>query len=328
MRICVYGAGAIGGNFAARLAAAGNEVSVVARGAHLAAIQARGLSLLAGDRKIVAPVRASHRPADLGTQDAVLVTLKASGQHALAGSIGPLLGPDTPVVFAQNGIPWWYGHGLSKSRPPAPDLSRLDPGGALAGSVGLDRVVGGVVSSPNHVVEPGVVHNEMPERNTLWVGEPDDRASPRIEALRATLKAAGIASPATTDIRYEIWHKLMANLTGSTVCLVTGQAVKIQATPLVNRLSRRAHAEALAIAAAHGVMLDDAPDKRYGPTRVYSDHRPSILQDYDLGRPMEIESIVRAPVAFARSAGVDTPTLDAIEAICVSLAESKGLYWS
>jgi 2-dehydropantoate 2-reductase len=326
MRICVFGAGAIGGNFATRLAAAGNEVSIVARGAHLEAICARGLTLLAGDKKIMAPVKASDRPADLGPQDAVLVTLKASGQHTLADSIGPLLRADTPVAFVQNGIPWWYGHGLAKSRPPAPDLSRLDPGGALAKAVGMHRVVGAVVSSPNHVVEPGVVRNELPDRNILWVGEPDDRSSPRIEALRAALKAAGIASPATTDIRYEIWHKLMANLTGSTVCLVTGQPAHVQKTPLVNRLARRAHAEALAIAAAHGVMLDDHPDKRYGSTRVYSDHRPSILQDYDLGRPMEIESIVRAPLAFARSAGVETPTLDAIESICVSLAEAKGLY--
>ena len=326
MRICVFGAGAIGGNFAARLAAAGNEVSVVVRGAHLEAIRARGLILLAGDKKITAPVKASDRPAELGPQDAVLVTMKASSQHQLAQTVGPLLGPDTPVVFAQNGIPWWYGHGLAKSRPPAPDLSRLDPGGALSKAVGLHRVLGGVIMSPNTVVEPGVVHNEAPERNTLSVGEPDDRSSPRIEALRATLRAAGIASPATTDIRYEIWHKLMANLTGSTICLVTGQPAKVQATPMVNRLARRAHAEALAVAAAHGVKLDDHPDKRYGPTRVYSDHRPSILQDYDLGRPMEIESIVRAPLAFARSAGVETPTLDAIESICVSLAEAKGLY--
>ena len=118
----------------------------------------------------------------------------------------------------------------------------------------------------------------------------------------------------------------MANLTGSTVCLDPGPALDVQKTPIVNRLCRRAHAEALAVAAAHGVVLDDSPDVRYGPKRVYFDHRPSILQDYDLGRPMEIESIVRAPVAFARSAGVDTPTLDAIESICVTLAESKGLY--
>jgi len=326
MRICVYGAGAIGGNFAARLAEAGNDVSVVARGAHLEAIRANGLTLIAGDKKIVAKVRASDRPAELGRQDAVISTLKATGLPALAENVGPLLGPDTPVVFAQNGIPWWYGHGLSKSRPPAPDLSRLDPGGALAKAVGLERTLGGAITSPNHVVEPGVVVNEIPDRNGLWVGEIDDRQSQRVGALRAALKGANISSPDTTDIRYDIWHKLMANLTGSTVALILGQPSSVQKTPIVNQLCRRAHAEALAVAKAHGVLLDDSPDVRYGPKRVYFDHRPSILQDYDLGRPMEIESIVRAPVAFARSAGIATPTLDAIETFAVSLAAAKGLY--
>jgi 2-dehydropantoate 2-reductase len=328
MRICVFGAGAIGGNFAARLAAAGNEVSVVVRGAHLAAIRANGLTLLTGDRKIVVPAKASDRPADLGPQDVVLSTMKASGQAALAETVAPLLGTETPVVFVQNGIPWWYGHGLSPSRPAAPDLSRLDPGGALAKAVGLGRTIGAVVTSSNHVIEPGVVRNISPDRNTLWVGEIDDRQSERIVALRATLKAAGIASPATRDLRYDIWHKLMANLTGSTLCLILAQPTTIQKTPMINRLARRAHAEALAVAAAHGIKLDDDPEVRYGPKRVYPDHRPSILQDYELGRPMEIEAIVRAPVAFARSAGMDTPTLDAIESICVSLAESRGLYAS
>ncbi len=326
MRICVFGAGAIGGNFAARLAAAGNDVSIVARGAHLDAIRARGLVLLTGDRRIVAPVRASDRPADLGPQDAVLVTMKSSGLGVLAENVGPLLRSDTPVAFVQNGIPWWYGHGLGPSRPPAPDLPRLDPGGALARAVGLDRAVGAVVTSSNHVVEPGVVHNISPQRNTLWVAETDDRPSPRIDALRAALVAAGIASPPTRDIRYDIWHKLMANLTGSTVCLILGQPNTIQKMSEINRLCRRAHAEALAVAAAHGVVLDDSPEQRYGPSREYPDHRPSILQDYELGRLMEVESIVRAPLAFARSAALDTPTLDAIESLCVSLAASKGLY--
>jgi 2-dehydropantoate 2-reductase len=326
MRICVFGAGAIGGNFAARLAAAGNDVSVVARGAHLEAIREKGLTLIAGDKKIVAKVRASDRPSDLGKQDAVISTLKSSGLAALAESVGPLLGPDTPVVFAQNGIPWWYGYGLSKSRPPAPDLSRLDPGGALAKAVGPERTLGGAITSPNHVIEPGVIHHEQPDRNALWLAEIDDRQSQRVGALRAALRAADIGSPETTDIRYDIWHKLMANLTGSAVALILGQPSTVQKTPIVNQLCRRAHAEALAVAAAHGVMLDDSPDVRYGPKRVYFDHRPSILQDYDLGRPMEIESIVRAPIAFARSAGVPTPTLDAIEAFAVSLAAAKGLY--
>ena len=326
MKICVFGAGAIGGNFAARLAAAGNEVSVVVRGAHLEAIRANGLVMLSGDQRTVAKVRASDRPADLGPQDVVLSTVKASGQAALAETVGPLLREDTPVAFVQNGIPFWYGHGIGDKRPPAPDLSRLDPGGALARAVGLGRTVGAVVTSSNHVIAPGVVRNISPERNVLWVAETNDAQSPRILALRKTLIAAGIASPATTDIRYDIWHKLMANLTGSTLCLLLREPTTIQATPMVNPLARRAHAEALAIARAHGVVLDDSPEVRYGPKRVYPDHRPSILQDYELGRPMEVEAIVRAPLAFARSAGVATPTLDAIEALCVSLAVSKGLY--
>lgn len=326
MRICVFGAGSIGGNFATRLALAGNEVSLVVRGAHLEAIRARGLTMLSGEQRFNVAVNASDRPADLGKQDIVISTMKACSLPGLAETVTPLLGAETPVVFVQNGIPWWYAHGLGPSRPPAPDLSRLDPGGALAKAVGYERAIGAVVTSSNHVIEPGVVRNISPERNTLWVGETDDSQSPRIETLRKTLIAAGIASPATRDIRYDVWHKLMANLTGSTLCLILAQPTTIQATPMINRLARRAHAEALAVAAAHGVVLDDSPDMRYGPKRVYPDHRPSILQDYEYGRPMEIESIVRAPVAFARQAGIDTPNLDAIEALSVSMALSKGLY--
>jgi 2-dehydropantoate 2-reductase len=328
MRICVFGAGAVGGNFAARLADAGHEVSVVVRGSHLEAIRAKGLTLMSGDRKIVAKVNASDRPADLGPQDIVISTLKASSVPMLGETIAPLLRADTAVVFGQNGIPWWYGHGLGRDRPKAPDLSRLDPGGVVLKAVGYDRALGGVITTSNHVIEPGVVRNISPERNVLWVGEIDDRQTPRIEALRKVLVEAGISSPPTTDIRYDIWHKLMANLTGSTICLILGQPNTIQKTPMVNRLARRAHAEALAVAAAHGVVLKDSPEERYGPKRVYPDHRPSILQDYELGRPMEVEAIVRAPLAFARSAKLDTPTLDAIESITVSLAEFKGLYAS
>src|SRR5262249_57553315 len=143
-----------------------------------------------GDGKSVAKGRGSEGAADLGPQDAVISTLKTTGLPALAESVSPLLGPDTPVVFAQNGIPWWYGHGLAKSRPTAPDLSMLDPGGALAKSVGLHRTLGGTISSPNHVVEPGVVVNEVPDRNVLCVGEIADRPSQRVGMLRAALKGA------------------------------------------------------------------------------------------------------------------------------------------
>jgi 2-dehydropantoate 2-reductase len=325
MRICVYGAGAIGGNFATRLAASGNEVSVVARGAHLEAIQAKGLTMLSGERTVVAKVAASSDPADLGPQDAVLVTLKSSGQHALADSIGPLLRDDTMVAFVQNGIPWWYGDGLN-GRPKAPDLPRLDPGGAIRRAVGMTRTIGAVVTSSNQVIAPGVVRNISPERNTLWIAEVDDRQSERVLGLRRTLVAAGIASPPTTDIRYDIWNKLMSSLSGGALTLILREKEPVLGNPIVNPLVRRAHAESLTIAAAHGVALDDSPEVRYGPSRVYPDHRVSILQDYEAGRPMEIESIVRAPLAFARAAGLATPTLDAIEAICVQLAAAKGLY--
>lgn len=325
MRICVFGAGAIGGNFATRLAAAGNDVSAVVRGAHLDAIRADGLTMLSGDRKVTAKVKASDKPADLGPQDVVLVTLKSSGQHVLPEAITPLLRDDTMVVFVQNGIPWWYGDGLS-GRPKAPDLSRLDPGAAIRRAVGLSRTIGAVVTSSNQVVAPGVIRNISPDRNVLWVAEIDDRQSPRVLELRKTLIAAGIASPATTDIRYDIWNKLMSSLSGGAVTLILREKEPVLGSPIVNPLARRAHSEALTVAAAHGVMLDDNPEMRYGPTRVYPDHHVSILQDYNLGRPMEIESIVRAPLAFARSAGLATPTLDVIEAICVQLAASKGLY--
>jgi 2-dehydropantoate 2-reductase len=328
MRICVFGAGSIGGNFATRLASVGNEVSVVARGKHLEAIRANGLTLKAGDKTTVAKVKASDSPPELGPQDVVISTLKASSLGDLARTIGPLLRADTPVVFAQNGIPWWYARGLGKERPKAPDLSRLDPDGALQKAVGFDRALGGVITSSNHVIAPGVIHNISPDRNTLWVGELDDKQTPRIEALRRVLIAAGISSPSTTDIRYDIWHKLMANLCGSTLCQITGLAIPMQGTPLMNRLVRRAHTEALAIAAAHGIKLDDSPDERYGPKRVYPNHRPSILQDYEMGRPMEVEAIVRAPLAFARAAKLDTPVLDAVESLTTTMAEARGLYAS
>jgi 2-dehydropantoate 2-reductase len=327
MRICVYGAGAIGGNFATRLAAAGNEVSVVVRGTHLDAIRANGLTLQSGDKTTVGKVKASDKPAELGPQDAVLVTLKSCGQHVLPESVGPLLRDDTMVAFVQNGVPWWYGDGLN-GRPKAPDLSRLDPGGAIRRAVGLPRTIGAVVTSSNQVIAPGVVRNISPERNILWVAETDDTQSPRVLELRKTLIAASIASPATTDIRYDIWNKLMSSLSGGAVTLILREKEPVLGNPIINPLARRAHTEALAVAAAHGVKLDDSPEKRYGPGRVYPDHHVSILQDYELGRPMEIDSIVRAPLAFARAARLDTPTLDAIEAICVQLATSKGLYRS
>src|SRR5258708_1741666 len=160
MRICIFGAGAVGGHIAAKLAASGNEVSVVARGPHLQAVQRNGLKLLHGDETILGRVRASERPADLGPQDCVIVTLKANMLGAFAEQAAPLLGRETSVVFAQNGIPWWYAYGLSAARRSPPDLAALDPAGKLRDAVAPERIIGAVVYSANEVIEPGVIRTK------------------------------------------------------------------------------------------------------------------------------------------------------------------------
>src|SRR3954463_13470609 len=170
MRICVFGAGAVGGHIAARLAAAGNDVSVIARGAHLAAMREKGITLLHGDQRITGSVRAAEDPVSLGAHELVIVTLKANALAGIAKELKSMLKGETPVVFAQNGIPWWYGTGLAAGRPRPPDLSRLDPGGALRAAIPAELVVGAVVHSANDVVEPGVIENRTPGNNMIVLG--------------------------------------------------------------------------------------------------------------------------------------------------------------
>src|SRR6266702_5214301 len=184
MRICIFGAGAVGGHFAVRLALAGHEVSCVMRGPHLDAVKANGLALRVGDVEFTADIKASDDPAALGRQDLVVSTLKATGVAALAAGLPPLLRDDTAVVLAQNGIPWWYDIGLSNDHPPPPDLGFLDPGGRLRAAIPKARIIGGVIFSSNEVIAPGMVANLSPDRNMLLVGECDDRRSERIEKLR------------------------------------------------------------------------------------------------------------------------------------------------
>ncbi len=326
MRICIFGAGAVGGHFAAQLAAAGHEVSVIARGAHLEAMRSNGVTLLKGERRIVAQVRAAERAAELGHVECVLVTLKATGLGALAAGIGPLLGPDTGVVFAQNGIPWWYAQGLARRPAPPAELERLDAGGALARAVAPERVIGGVIYSANEVVAPGVVRNNAPQRNVLVLGEPDGRASARVAALRAALEAADIQAPVEADIRRSVWAKLLINVGSSALGVVTGESVKdVSADAALAALRQRVHDEARAIAAAHGVDVAGAPlpppHKSGGP-----EHKTSMLQDYERGRPMEIDAILMAPLWFARAAGVAAPRLEALAALAAHKARAKGLY--
>jgi len=329
LRICIFGAGAVGGHLAARFAAAGHEVSVFARGAHLEAMNVRGIELRSGDEVVRAKVRGSDRAAALGTQDAVFVTLKANLLGLLAEQAAPLLGPDTPVAFVQNGIPWWYAQGLSKERPAPPDLSRLDPGGAIARSIAPERVIGAVVFSANHVAAPGVIQNSTPGRNMLTVGEPDDAPSARIRRLRATIAAAALHSPETGDIRQSIWSKLVLNIGSSTLCVLTGLSVgELMSDPVLAEIRTRITTEGFSIAAAHGIAVEGAPKRPGGQTPGIVGHKPSMLQDYEQGRPMEVESQIMTPLAFARSAGVEVPSFELAATLAARKAAAKGLYAS
>jgi 2-dehydropantoate 2-reductase len=322
MRICIFGAGAVGSHFAVRLALAGYDVSCVMRGPHLKAVQTNGLTLRVGDTNFTAKVKASDDPAALGPQDLVISTLKANALASLVGGLPPLLKHDTAIVFAQNGIPWWYDIGIGADHPPVPDLGFLDPGGRLRALVSRERIIGGVIFSSNEVVAPGIVANLSPERNWLLVGECDDSAGDRIERLRAALSDAAIASQPVARIRETIWSKLLTNMSMSVLCLITGQTAKaVRDDPSLRDVVPRLLDE------ANGIAQSCIPEvKRITRTGPAPDHKPSILQDFELGRPMEIDALVQAPAAFARAAGLSTPMLDMLAALAIRQARAKGLY--
>jgi len=322
MRICIFGAGAVGGHFAVRLMLSGHDVSCVMRGPHLEAVRTKGLTLRVGEAVFTARVKASDDPVALGRQDLVISTLKATSLESLVAGLPPLLKDDTAVVFAQNGIPWWYDIGLSPDHPPVPDLSFLDAGGRLRSLVSRERIIGGVIFSSNEVVAPGIVANLSPDRNMLQIGECDDRASARIERLRALLNEALIQSQPIPRIRETIWSKLLTNMSLSVLCLLTGQTARaVRDEPALREVVPRLLDEANSIAQSY--IPDVRRLTRSGPA---PDHKPSILQDYELGRAMEIDALVKAPAAFARAAGLSTPMLDLMAALAIRKARDKGLY--
>lgn len=324
MKICVYGAGAIGGHLAARLARGGAEVSVVARGANLAAIQANGLRIEPPDGAFSATVKASSDPAELGVQDAVVVTTKTPALPSVAAGIAPLLGPDTPVLFVANGIPWWYfdrhGGALDGTR-----LDMLDPDDALRRAIGPERCLGGVIYSACTVIRPGVIkvaHN----RNRLVLGELDGSISARAEAIAAPLRAGGFTVEISADIRTDVWSKLLLNLATGPVGVLTQSAPKLSLTePAVESAMRGLYAEGQAVARALGRPA--SIDVEATVANLYkSSHHSSILQDLELGRPMEIATLYDATLHLARLAGVATPTLDMLVALVRVRAKAAGLY--
>lgn len=324
MKICVFGAGAVGGHVAARLARGGADVSVVARGANLAAIQARGLTVRAPDATFDARVTASDDPAVLGPQDAVIVTLKAPALPSLARGIGPLLGPDTPVVFAMNGIPWWYFHAEGGPHD-GMRLDRLDPGGTVWGAVGPQRAVGGVVNSACTVVEPGVI-SVANANSRLNIGEPDGTISRRCQAVADAMQAGGLFSDVVPDIRDAIWTKLFVNIASGPLAVLAASAVAdVFAEEACCDAARQIAAEITAVAAAMGSKAVAKPDLQIASGRKLQ-HKPSIVQDLLAGRPMEVDAIYGVPLEMARMAGVATPVLDLLVSLVKLRARAAGLY--
>ncbi len=325
MKLCIFGAGSVGGYLAGSLAKGGADVSVVARGAHLAAIRANGLTVETPDGAINVTLAASDDPADLGPQDAVIVTVKAPALPAVAATIGPLLAPATPVAFAMNGIPWWYFHahgGPFDGRR----LPRLDPGDALWRAVGPERAIGGIFWPACSTPAPGVVRLLAGAGRGTVFGEPDGTTTPRIDALAAAFHAADLPVTVAGNIRALIWQKLAFNLSAGPMCVLTQSPVRAtHEEPALIECSRRMLAEAEAIALAMGHRLDiDAERVVAANTRLA--HRPSILQDLEAGRPMEIDALYTVPLDMARMMGVATPMLDLLVALIKVKAQAAGLY--
>ncbi|WP_439598274.1 ketopantoate reductase family protein [Falsiroseomonas sp.] len=324
MRVCVFGAGAVGGHIATRLALGGAEVSIVARGANLAAIREKGLTVRAPDGEHHARVAAAEDPAALGPQDAVLVTVKAPSLPGVAAAIAPLLGPETFVAFVMNGVPWWYfdrhGGPLDGTR-----LPELDPGEQVRRAIGVERSVGGVVHSATTVLAPGLVQAVNPV-NRVILGELDGRDSPRLAALAGILCRGGMQGEVTRDIRGEMWAKLAGGLSNAPICVLTRKDIAQSfADPVIRAEALRLLQEALAIAQALGVTVAMEPETRIAQLAAFR-HKPSILQDLELGRPMEIEAMLQAPLRLARLAGVATPALDLSVALATAAAEAAGLH--
>jgi 2-dehydropantoate 2-reductase len=320
MKICVIGAGAIGGLLAAKLAEAGEEVGVVARGAQLKAIREHGLVLRQEDKDIVARVAASDRIADLGEPDLIVLGMKAHQVAAVAPEVGSILGPRTLVLTAQNGIPWWYffKHGGPRE---GVRLQSVDPGGVIADHLPIDRVIATVVYPAAEIERPGVIRHV--EGNRFSLAEIDGAKSERISAISEIFGGAGFKAPVVTDVRTEIWTKLLGNLSLNPISALTHATLQdICRYPKTRALAMEMMREALAVAEAFGIRLRISLEKRIAGAEAVGAHKTSMLQDVENGRVLEADALIGSVIELARMADVATPHIDAIYAVTKLLGQT------
>ena len=324
MKICIYGAGAIGGWIGARLAALGEPVSVVARGATLAALQTHGLRLQQAEGLLQVPVQAADNAAALGVQDLVVVAVKAPALAEVARDIAPLLGPHTIVLTAMNGVPWWFFQGFGGAYA-GTSLKAVDASGAIAAAIPARHVVGCVVHASCALQAPGVVQHHF--GNKLILGEPSGQQTERAKALAALLERAGFEAPLSEQIQRDTWYKLWGNMTVNPVSALTGATTDlILDDPLVRDFISQVMREAKEIGARIGIPIDQQPEDRHAVTRKLGAFKTSMLQDVEAGKPVELDALVTVVQALGVLTAVPTPFTDALLGLARLQSRVKGLY--
>jgi len=326
LKICVFGAGAIGGFLAASLAREGKSVSVVARGKQLVAIKARGLTVRSGNTEFQASVVATDKPAELGPQDLLFVALKAPTVTSGASAMESLLGPNTTVVFVMNGIPWWYyykhGGAIDDQRIPS-----LDPSGVIWNTIGPERVLGSVVYCSATNAAPGIIELDYSDVRFEF-GEPDGSMSPRLQGVVDVVQGKSIAAAASSNIRERIWAKLILNLaTGPMAVLSQSRLSDLYARPGIRDVAKAILVEGMAIARSLGMEIKidaEAAIEKISKSR----HKPSILQDLEARKPMEVEALYSVPLAIGRANVVEMPMLNFLIELVKLRAQTAGLYCS
>lgn len=323
MKICIFGAGAIGGFTANLMARAGHEVSVVARGPQLEAIKSKGLTLEFEGKRETVQIAASSDPADLGPQDIVFLSVKATALADVVPGLAPLMQDETSVVTAQNGVPWWFFDGFGPR--PGLRLDATDPGGVIASALPAARVIGCVLHIGCTVVEPGlIVHGNQ---NSFLVGEPSGATTPRLTALVEALSAAGIGAEAVDNVQQHYWTKLLGNMSFGPISLLTGAANdEIANDPGIREVCARMIEEMNLVGAAYDLVPGMETYARIDLGGGMVGFKTSMYQDFSRGRPVELDAIVRAPMEMGDLAGIETPTIDTVFALAAQASRLKGLY--
>ena len=325
MKICIFGAGSMGGLIGAKLAAAGtDEVTLIARGPHLAAMKANGLTLISEGQTLVTHPNCTDNPREAGHQDVVILAVKANALPAVADSIEPLLGASTVLVPVVNGVPWWYFYKL-KGPYENKRLETVDPGGVLWERLAPSRVVGCVVYPAAEVIAPGVIEHTY--SNRFDIGEPDGSKSDRAQAFAQTMIRGGFRVPIRPQIRVSLWVKLWGNLSFNPVCALTMATLdRVAGDPATRAVVRQMMVEAQAVAEKLGVTMPLDVDARIAGAEEVGAHKPSTLIDLERGRPMEVDAILGAVLEMGRLTNVAMPACQVVYALVRQRAQSAGCY--